>query len=66
MESNRAVLGDRCNGQSGMSICIVVHVMKADCKCVEVLFDFYVTSSTLSGTTVVVHRQECIQTDVDY
>ena len=40
MESNRAVLGIPGDGRSGMSICIVVHVMKAACKCVEVLLAF--------------------------
>ena len=50
-----------------MSIGIVVHIMKTACKYVEVLLVFQVTSSTLSvGLTVVLHRKECIQTDVDH
>ena len=57
MESNREVLGIPGDGRSGMSICIVVHVMKAACKYVEVLLAsmlkccllLQVTSSTLSG-----------------
>ena len=38
MESNKAVLGIPGDGGSGMSICIVVHVMKAACKYVEMCF----------------------------
>ena len=67
MESNRAVLGIPGDGRSGMSICIVVHVMKASCKYVEVLFAFAgYQQNYLGGLTVVLHRQECIQTDVDH
>ena len=67
MESNRAVLGIPGDGRSGMSICIVVHVMKAACKYVEVLLAFAgYQQHSLMGLTVVLHRQECIQTDVDY
>ena len=40
MESNRAVLGIPDDGRSGMSICIVVHVMKDACKYVEVVLSF--------------------------
>ena len=40
MESNRAVLDIPGDSRSGMSICIVVHVMKATCKYVEVLLAF--------------------------
>ena len=40
MESNRAVLGNPGDGRSVMSICIVVHVMKAASKYVEVLLAF--------------------------
>ena len=40
MESNRAVLGIPGDGRSGISICIVVHVMKAVCKYVEMLLVF--------------------------
>ena len=40
MESNRAVLGIPGDDRSGMSICIVVHVMKAACKYAEVLLAF--------------------------
>ena len=47
--TNRAVLGIPGDGRSGMSICIVVHVMKAACKYVEVLLVLQVTRSTLSG-----------------
>ena len=50
-----------------MSICIVVHVMKAACKYVEVLLAFAgYQQHSLGGLTVVLHRQECIQTDVDH
>ena len=67
MGSNRAVLGIPGDGRSGMSICIVVHVMKAACKHVEVLLDFAsYQQHALGGLTVVLHRQECIQTDVDH
>ena len=65
MESNRAVLGIPGDGRSGMSICIVVHVMKAACKYVEVLLAFAgYQQHCLGGLTVVLHRQECSQTDV--
>ena len=60
MESNRAVHGIPGDGRSGMSICIVVHV---NCKYVEMLLAF---QHALGGLTVVLHRQECIQTDVDH
>ena len=44
-----------------------VHVMKAACKYVEVLLAFAgYQQHSLGGLTVVLHRQECIQTDVDY
>ena len=67
MESNRAILGIPGDGRSGMSLCIVVHVMKADCKYVEVLLAFAgCQEHSLGGLTVVLHRQECIQTDVDH
>ena len=67
MESNRAVLGIPGDGRSGLSICIVVHVMKAACKYVEVLLAFAgYQQHSLGGLTVVLHRQECIQTDVDH
>ena len=66
MESNRAVLGIPGDGRSGMSIC-VVHVMKAACKYVEVLVAFAgYQQHSLGGVSVVLHRQECIQTDVDH
>ena len=57
MESNRAVLGIPGESRSGMSVCIVVHVMKAVCKYVEVLLAFagYLQHS-LGGLTVVLHR----------
>ena len=67
MESNRAVLGFPGDGRSGMSICIVLHVMKAACKYVEVLLAFEgYQQHSLGGLTVVLHRQECIQTDADH
>ena len=67
MGSNRAVLGIPGDGRSGMSICIVVHVMKAACKYVEVLLAFAgYQQHSLWGLKVVLHRQECIQTDVDH
>ena len=67
MESNRGVLGIPGDGRSGMSICIVVHVMKAAFKYVEVLLAFTgYEQHSLGGLTVVLHRQECIQTDVDH
>ena len=54
MESNRAVLGIPGDGRSGMSICIVVHVMKAACKYVEVLLAFAgYQQYSLGGLTVV-------------
>ena len=40
MESTRTVLGNPGDGRSGVSICNVVHVMKAACKYVEVLLPF--------------------------
>ena len=47
--------------------CIVVHVMKAACKYVEVQLAFAgYQQHSLGGLTVVLHRQECIQTDVDH
>ena len=65
MESNRAILGIPGDGRSGMSICIVVHVMKAACKYVEVLLAFAgYQQHSFGSLTVVLHRQECIQTDV--
>ena len=67
MESNRAVLGIPSDGRSGISICIAVHVLKAACKYVEVLLAFAgYQQHSLGGLTVVLHRQECIQTDVDH
>ena len=67
MESNKAALGMPGDGRSGMSICIVVHVMKAACKLVEVLLPFAgYQHHSLGGLTVVLHRQTCIQTDVDH
>ena len=67
MKSNRAVFGIPGDGRSGMSICIVVHVMKDACKYVEVLLDFAgYQQHSLGGLTVVLHGQECIQTDVDH
>ena len=67
MESNRAVLGIPGDGRSGMSICIVLHVMKAACKYVRVLLAFAgYQQFSLGGLTVVLHRQECIQTGVDH
>ena len=67
MESNRAVLGIPGDGRSDMSICIVVHVMKAACKYVEVLLAFAgYQQHSLGYLTVVLHRQKCIQTDVDH
>ena len=67
MESNRAVFGNPGDGLSGMSICFVVHVMKPAGKYVEVLLAIagYQQHSP-GGLTVVLHRQECIQTDVDH
>ena len=66
MASNRAVLVIPGDGRSGMSICIV-HVMKADFKNVEVLLAFAgYQQHSLGGLTVVLHRQECIQTGVDH
>ena len=47
-------------------ICIVVHVMKVACMYGEVLvFEGYQPHS-LVGLTVVLHRQEYIQTNVDH
>ena len=67
MESNRAVIGIPGDGRSGMSICIIVHVMKAAYKYVEVLLAFAgYQQHSLRGLTVVLHPQECIQTDVDH
>ena len=67
MESNRAVLGIPGDGRSGISICIGVHVMKAASKYVEVLLAFAVYQKhSLGSLTIVLHRQECIQTDVDH
>ena len=48
------VLGIPGDGRSGMSICIVVHVMKAACKYVEVLLAFAGDQQhPLGGLTVV-------------
>ena len=67
MESNKAVRGIPADGRSGMSICIVVHVMKASCKYVEVLLAFAgYQQHSLGGLTVVLRRQECIQTYVNH
>ena len=67
MESDRAVLGIPGDDRSGMSICIVVHVMKAACKHVEVLLAFAgYQQHSLWGLTVILPRQECIQTDVGH
>ena len=67
MESNRAVLGILGDGRSGISICIVVHAMKADCEYVEVLFAFAgYQQHSLGVLTLVLHREVCIQTDVDH
>ena len=67
MESNRAVLSIPGDARSGMSIYIVVHVMKAACKYVEVLLASTGDQQhSLGGLTVVLHRQECIQTDIDH
>ena len=67
MESNRAVRGIPDGDRSGMSICIAVHVMKAACKYVNVLLAFAACQKhSLGGLTVVLHRQECILTDVDH
>ena len=66
MESNKAFLGVQ-GRRSGMSICIVVHAMKAACKYVEVLLAYACYQQhSLGGLTVVLHRQECIQTDADH
>ena len=67
MESNRAVLGNPGDGRSGVSICIVLHVMNAACKYVEgpLAFASY-QQHYIGGLTVVLHRQECSQTDVDH
>ena len=50
-------LGIPGDGRSGMSICIVVHIMKAACKYVEVLLAYadYLQHS-LGGLTVDLHR----------
>ena len=67
MESNRAVLVNPGDGRFGMSICIVVHVVKAACKYVEVLLAFAgYQQHSLGGLKVVLHWQEYIQTDVDH
>ena len=59
MESNRAILGIPGDGRSGMSICIVVHVIKAACKYVEVLLAFAgYQQHSLGGLTVVLHLQD--------
>ena len=53
------------DSRSGMNICIVVHVMRAACKYVEVMLAFAGHQQhSFGGLTVVLHRQECIQTDV--
>ena len=51
LESNRAVIGIPGDGRSGMSICIVVHVMKAACKYVE---EFICIKSLRAGFQVFV------------
>ena len=66
MESNRTVLGNPGDGRCGMSICIVGHVMKAAFKYVEMLISFADYQQHSLGLTVVLHPQECIQTDVDH
>ena len=64
--SNRVVLGNACDGRSGMSICIVVHVVNAGSKYVEVLLAFAgYQQHSLGGITVILHRPVCIQTDVN-
>ena len=56
MESYRAVFGIPGDGRSGMSISIVVHIMKATCKYVEVLLAFACYQHhSLGGLTVVLH-----------
>ena len=63
MESNRVFLGIPGYGRSGMSICIIVHVIKAACKYVEVVLAFAgYHQQSLGGLTVVIQRQKCIQT----
>ena len=50
-----------------MSFCIVVHIMKVACKYVEVLLAFAGNQQhSLEGLTVVLHRQGCIQIDIDH
>ena len=50
-----------------LNMVLVVHVMKAACKYVEVLLAFAgYQQHSLGALTVVLHRQECIQTDVDH
>ena len=66
MESNRTLLGNPGDGRSGMDICIVVHVMNAACKYVKVLLAFAGYQQHSLGVTVVLQRQECIQTDVGH
>ena len=67
MDWNRTVLGIPGDVRFGMSICIVVHVMKAACNYVEMLLAFAgCKQNCLGGLTVVLHRQECNQTDVDH
>ena len=62
LEANRAVLSMPGDGRSGMSICMVLHGMKAACKYVEVLLAFAgYQQHSLGDLTVVLHRQECIQ-----
>ena len=62
-----AVIDIPGSGRSGMSICIVVHVMKASCKYVEALLPFAgYQQHSLGGLTVVLHRKECIQADLDH
>ena len=56
MKSNRAILGNLGDGRSGMSICIVVHVMKAACKYIEVVLAF-AGYQQQSRESVVLHRQ---------
>ena len=62
MESNRAVLGIPGDGRSGISICIVVHVMKAVCKCVEMLLVFagYKQHSLEGFTSARMYPDRCI------
>ena len=51
------------DGRSGMSIC-VVHVVNAASKYIALILDYHKYS--LGGLTIVLHRQECFQTDVEH